>query len=1129
MNLHPKDYFIEGKNIGELSYADVLRHSAELIATDRKSSVELEALRIEVDMAQFGGISVNVAFPEVSVEQTIDGILLSCPCKTLKKTLCTHQAQVIYSILDKPYFRIFFDKRLRREHIRQTAREYGLQDDPNPDQYFELIYTHKAFEIKPVIEGLLPWNPAISGSVQGQLFPAQIPLHQEKNISRDSNTSFVVLSRNKYYEQYQVELFEAPTSKEGVLKNPFEAKNSQELIWTTDDLETAKFYSALSALKKYEPDLLPPANADAFRAIIRNPQKMRTYWHDPRISEIVNAQSIVPVVLLDSRPGLCIHVDLKDIFHEVWGELILNDKRYPIKSLTVKNGFFVHIEDKMHLIADMDMLRVIQFFRKQNPIVLIHTNKFAAFKKDILDVLEDRIEIRYSYIEKATEEQLQEQGYDTGMEKIIYLSDGGDFVFITPAMRYGKVEIPILSKKQVYDRDQNGNTFQVERDADAELQFLSMLMRQHPEFEKIPHLHHSFQLHKYRFMEEEWFLQAFDDWRAENVLILGFNTLKKNVLNPYKASINIFVNSGIDWFETQIKVKFGKQQASLKQLQKAVKNRSKYVTLDDGTKGILPKEWMEKFESYFQSGEISGLILRTPRQNFSDVSRLYETEMLSAALQNELELYQKRFYNFDSIQTVPVPDALNATLRDYQQQGLNWLNFLDEFNFGGCLADDMGLGKTIQVLAFLLLQKDKRQQSNNLVIVPTSLLFNWQEEVEKFAPSLKIFTHHGISKLKAKEQFSDYDITLTTYGTLLTDIHLFKSYLFNYIILDESQAIKNPESQRYHAACLLKSRNRLVLTGTPIENNTFDLFGQFSFVSPGLLGNKAFFRDVYSKPIDQFDDHVRRAELQQKIHPFLLRRTKKQVATELPEKTEMLIYCEMGAAQRQVYESVEQELREYIATKNAEELPKSSMYVLTGLTRLRQICNSPTLLKNEAHEGTSSAKLDVLMEQIEAKSPEHKILVFSQFVGMLDLIREALIEKGIQHEYLSGQTKNRAAGVHSFQNDENVRVFLISLKAGGTGLNLTEADYVYIVDPWWNPAVENQAIDRSYRIGQNKHVIAVRLICPDTVEEKIIKLQQSKTTLANDLIKTDSDVLKSLSKKDMLQLLGGEEGIRGKE
>jgi SNF2 family DNA or RNA helicase len=354
---------------------------------------------------------------------------------------------------------------------------------------------------------------------------------------------------------------------------------------------------------------------------------------------------------------------------------------------------------------------------------------------------------------------------------------------------------------------------------------------------------------------------------------------------------------------------------------------------------------------------------------------------------------------------------------------------------------------------------------------------------------------------------------------LLSDIRHLKEYRFNYIFLDESQAIKNPGSERYKAARLLQARNRVVLTGTPVENNTFDIFGQLSFACPGLLGNKQHFRDIYSIPIDKFENSKRAAELRQKIRPFILRRTKKQVAKELPEKTEMVIYCEMGDDQRKLYNAREKELRDYISAKDEEEIAKNSMHVLTGLTKLRLICNSPALLKEEEHYGDSSAKIEALMEQIENKSPLHKILVFSQFVSMLNLVRNELEQKNIPFEYLTGQTKDRAERVNAFQDNPNIRVFLISLKAGGTGLNLTEADYVYLVDPWWNPAVENQAIDRCYRIGQNKHVIAVRLICPDTVEEKIMNLQKSKSKLADDLITTETSVFKSLSKAELIGIL----------
>jgi SNF2 family DNA or RNA helicase len=762
---------------------------------------------------------------------------------------------------------------------------------------------------------------------------------------------------------------------------------------------------------------------------------------------------------------------------------------------------------------------VIDFFKKNNQKILIHPSKYEEFQQNILSKLENHVSIRYAYLKPATKKQIAEQGFDQPPERLIYLSDRENFVSIIPVVKYGNVEVPVLSRKQIRDTDQNGNVFTIDRNDELETRFTSILLRQHPYFSDQLHHGDSFYLHKDRFLDEQWFLDAFEEWNDEKITILGFNDLKNNQLNPNKAKVSINVISGIDWFNTALSVGFGKQKASLKQLHKSLRNKSKFVQLDDGTMGILPDEWIRKFAEFFESGEIEDEWIKTPKNNFADISRMYNDEMLTQEVKEELALYESKFSHFETIEEVAVPVELQATLRDYQKQGLNWLNFLDEFNFGGCLADDMGLGKTIQIIAFILLQRSKKQQNTNLVIVPTSLLFNWQDEFAKFAPSIKVFTNYGSTKLKNLKDLDQYEVILTTYGMLLSDIRFLKDYRFNYIFLDESQAIKNPDSQRHKAARMLQSRNKVVLTGTPIENNTFDIYGQLSFACPGLLGNKQQFRDLYSIPIDKFDNSKRARELQKKISPFILRRTKKQVATELPEKTEMVIYCEMGTEQRKVYATYEQEFRDYLANKDEEDIAKSSMHVLKGLTKLRQICNSPELIKDEVFLGNSSSKIEVLMEQIENKSPQHKILVFSQFVSMLDLIKKELQTRNISFEYLTGQTTNRAAKVNEFQKNDSVRVFLISLKAGGTGLNLTEADYVYLVDPWWNPAVENQAIDRCYRIGQKKNVIAVRLICPDTIEEKILKLQESKTILANDLIKTDGSVLKSLSKNDLLGLL----------
>lgn len=485
----------------------------------------------------------------------------------------------------------------------------------------------------------------------------------------------------------------------------------------------------------------------------------------------------------------------------------------------------------------------------------------------------------------------------------------------------------------------------------------------------------------------------------------------------------------------------------------------------------------------------------------------------------ELENYHEKLANFHSIRNVEIPKNLEATLRDYQKEGLNWLNFLDEFGFGGCLADDMGLGKTIQIIAYFLAQIEKGNKNPNLVIVPTSLLHNWEIEIKKFAPKLKFKIIYGINRDTKNIVFEKYNVLITSYGTMLNDIEILKEINFNVIVLDESQAIKNPASKRYKAARLLQARQRIVATGTPVENNTFDLFSQLSFAMPGLFGNAKQFAADYSTPIDKFQNEARAKELQQKVQPFILRRTKKEVATELPEKTEMVVYCEMGREQRRVYDTYKKEFQQYLKDKSDEELKTSSMHILQGLTKMRQICNSPALLSENEYYGDQSAKLDEVITQVLKLQSEHKVLIFSQFVGMLNLIKERLDQEAIKYAYLTGKTRNRQEQVEAFQEDEEIRVFLISLKAGGTGLNLTEAEYVFIVDPWWNPAVENQAIDRAYRIGQANKVIAIRMISPDTIEEKIMELQDRKRKLVEELIHTDSGFFKQLTKNELMKLV----------
>jgi SNF2 family DNA or RNA helicase len=444
---------------------------------------------------------------------------------------------------------------------------------------------------------------------------------------------------------------------------------------------------------------------------------------------------------------------------------------------------------------------------------------------------------------------------------------------------------------------------------------------------------------------------------------------------------------------------------------------------------------------------------------------------------------------------------------------------LNKYKFGGCLADDMGLGKTVQTLALLQSQKEAGIQQSSLLVMPTSLVYNWEMEARKFTPQLKIFVYTGTHREKKLDQFEGYDLVLTSYGIIRIDTDLLKNYYFNYIILDESQAIKNPSSNIAKAVLQLNARHKLILTGTPLENSTLDLWSQMNFVNPGLLGSERFFKNEFLFPIEKKNDEQKMQRLYTIIKPFILRRHKSQVATELPEKVENIHYSKMAADQEKEYE----EAKSYFRNKILEQMdekgkPKSQLILLQGLTKLRQIANHPKMV-NQEYEGGSGKLEDVLHKLETVASEHHKILVFSQFVKHLAIIKNCLEDMGLQYAYLDGSTRDRKAQVDLFQQSKHIQVFLISLKAGGLGLNLTAADYVFILDPWWNPAIEAQAIDRAHRIGQERKVFTYKFITKNTVEEKILALQRNKKRLADELIATEESFVKSLSKEDILTLL----------
>lgn len=703
-------------------------------------------------------------------------------------------------------------------------------------------------------------------------------------------------------------------------------------------------------------------------------------------------------------------------------------------------------------------------------------------------------------------------------KKQVFLSELHDFLIITPQVEYHNGVSVMLNQSGNVLVDEHGEVTEYKRNIELEDDFINAIAELHPYFEEQVE-DKRFYLHYDTFTRDMWFYRFFEQMQRMEVEVFGLKELKNFRFSPYAGKVSTSISSGQDWFEVDVKVSFGDNRVGLKDIKQAVLNQQKYIQLKDGSVGMLPTEWMHRLEKFFRHGEIKDDKLAVSKMRFSIIDELFDG-MDDLQIMEEIAQKRKRLAGFKEISETKVPETIQAELRAYQKEGLNWLNFLDEMGWGGVLADDMGLGKTLQVLTFLqhVLATDP---TPSIIVVPTTLLFNWENEIAKFAPELKAYYHYGLNRTKDTEVFADYDLVFTTYGVLLRDIQMLMQFRFNYAVLDESQAIKNPASRRFKAVNLINAKNRIALSGTPIENSTFDLYAQMSFVNKGFFGGATGFRSQFSNAIDKEGDDNIAAELQRLINPFILRRTKEKVASELPSKTEGIIYCEMEPEQRKIYDAYRNEFKNKLLDQIENKgMENSKLLVLEALTRMRQICDSPALLNDDNISSTESVKIKELVQIITDKTGKHKILIFSQFVKMLGLIKVELNKRNIDFEYLDGKstTVQREKSVNNFQENDDLRVFLISLKAGGTGLNLTAADYVYIVDPWWNPAVENQAIDRCYRIGQDKKVFAYRMICKDTVEEKILQLQSKKKKIAGDIVQADENFMKTIQVDDIKAL-----------
>jgi hypothetical protein len=693
----------------------------------------------------------------------------------------------------------------------------------------------------------------------------------------------------------------------------------------------------------------------------------------------------------------------------------------------------------------------------------------------------------------------------------VYVSElNENFLLIKPKWLYADHEVEDGEEEETRIEEEQ-RVWVIKRKKDEEATLKAVLRELHPKFSGQDNGY--FYLNFKEALEKRWFLTFYRRMQEMDIPVLGMNKLRKFKYNTNIPVFEVVAGRGIDWFDLTIRVSYGDQVVPLFELRKAILGKQDFILLADGSLGMVPKEWAEKYGLLLRIGQERAGGLRLPALHWAVLADA-GFGASDERLQSELEERRQRWQGMDAQRAWLVPSAVQAQLRDYQVVGFQWMCLLDEMGWGGCLADDMGLGKTLQTLSFLRHIVQRYPGETHLVVCPTSLLYNWESEMKKFVPDMEGYLYYGSSRVLPLEVFQRVRVVLTSYGVLRSDVEELAALKWGYVILDESQAIKNPSSQARKAVQQLQSRNRMALSGTPVQNSTFDLYAQMDFLNPGMLGSQDFFRTQFATPVDRNGDKEAAVRLRKLVYPFVLRRTKEQVARDLPDRTEMILWCEMGEEQRRIYDRFKEAYRAALLDRIGEEgMGRSSIYILEGLTKLRQICDSPALVK----EAGPSAKLEELIREIEENAGHHKALVFSQFTSMLQLIRSALEEKGIPYLYLDGSVpaEERKRAVAQFQEEEDTRIFLISLKAGGIGLTLTAADYVYLVDPWWNPAAEQQAIDRSHRIGQEKKVFAYRMICRDTIEEKILQLQEKKKGLASDLIADETGFVKQLTREDV--------------
>lgn len=1087
---------------------------------------------------------------EVNMQQTFQVVLqkneernfdTSCSCQAqLTHPLCVHKAIVFMQLLSD-YGPNYFDTIRNWDKEKNkllNAYGYSLEDDINGK--FEFVYKEGKPFLRVLDYSIKKLNLPVTAAVKTYQKQEATPVLTEETKWKEQHTLGIVFSYNGHqYPYIQIDAvkgepdetqttFVSKVEKLDILRFASAEGFNEEEIGLLQQIrkllpeEVTRYLNRNSPFSGLWEHIVQPHD-EALPQETRNLIIEYLYPKYKKLFLALEPHSLVFYLPLHSSfktshlqqaacsttwitPHFHIQHFPKEKIYEISCKIKTNSGETDISENQWASPLLFLQHNHFYLWEKQEDIAAIEFLLPSGKLIISEENWQQALHNHILP-LSKKYSVHFHNIKK-------EEWRDVKPKIKIVLKEKGDYLIFQPLFEYQNYEVQPADKERVLLSQPNQSLLIIHRNIEAETALWKKIKNLHSNF--VATEQGALALKGSDVLKNNWFFLFIEAVKEMNISVYGFESLKHFRFSTSKPSTKIYISSNTDWFDAKINIHFGNQQVTIAEIKKALSNHQQFVPLQDGSLGILPEEWIQKYSLLFRMGEGKAEHLKLSKYHYNIIDELYaQRNQEELALELE-EKYEQLKQNLNIAPAKPSA-YLQKILRPYQVAGFQWLHYLHTVHWGGILADDMGLGKTIQALSFLQYLKEHQNSLKALVVCPTTLIYNWENEIKKFTPSLTHTIHHGGGRIKENLANTNTHIIITTYGTLRSDIKLFANIHFDYIILDESQAIKNPSSKIAKAVCLLQAKSKLCLTGTPLQNNTFDIYAQMNFLNPGMLGSMEFFKQEFAIPIDKFGEKEQKEHLRKLLFPFILRRTKEQVAKDLPSKTESVLYCEMNNEQQNIYDAYRNDYRSKIlGIVENEGIQKSQLTILQGLMKLRQICDSPAILKEENFPNIS-VKLEELSREITENISNHKALVFSQFLGMLSLIKERLHELKIPFEYFDGSTsvQQREKAIQRFQTDESCRIFLISLKAGGIGLNLTAADYVYIIDPWWNPAVEQQAIDRTHRIGQTKNIIAYRMICKNTVEDKILQLQEKKRLLAADLITDESGFVKSLTKEDI--------------